>query len=408
MAKRLILLALCILPCIMMHSQVILQEDTVKCSIYFHQGKSNFDPRYKENDKRLKQFVNEVYFRDGDPAMSIKRIRVSSGASPEGSESINTRLSNARAAAIISYLKEHTTLNDSSIIVRSPGVDWETLAVLVELSDHVPDKDTVLTIIRSKEFGNDNIARRKALETLKGGAAYRWMYRNLFPLVRHSSVSIAYVSRHWKEIASLYKPALQECGPLPCEDQGDIVWRPYGPAPKKEIFYLRTNFLSPVSNFGVEYCINHNWSIGADYYFPWVFRNPNHKNCFQVLGGSIEGRYWFGKERGEQDRLEGHSLGFGLMGGYYDMERNYTGKQGEFGGIGVDYLYSLPIANDKLHMEFSLGLGYIYSYVKPYNVFEDGGKAYKTGYTERFHWVGPTKATVSLVVPIKAKRRTGK
>ena len=158
----------------------------------------------------------------------------------------------------------------------------------------------------------------------------------------------------------------------------------------------------------MEYCINHNWSIGADYYFPWVFRNPNHKNCFQVLGGSIEGRYWFGKERGEQDRLEGHSLGFGLMGGYYDMERNYTGKQGEFGGIGVDYLYSLPIANDKLHMEFSLGLGYIYSYVKPYNVFEDGGKAYKTGYTERFHWVGPPKATVSLVVPIKAKRRTGK
>ena len=46
--------------------------------------------------------------------------------------------------------------------------------------------------------------------------------------------------------------------------------------------------------------------------------------------------------------------------------------------------------------------------MKPYDVFEDGGKAYKTDYTKNFHWVGPTKATVSLVVPIKFARRAGK
>lgn len=398
--------------CICTYSQILIKEDTVQCSIYFRQGKSDFTPPYRDNEARLKKFVEEVYFRSDDPSMSIKRIIINSGASPEGPQLLNERLSRARADAILNYLKANTRLTDSLIIVHSLGVDWEGLAVLVENSDEVPDKDAVLSIIRSSEYGDDDIARRTSLENLNGGKAYRWMYRNLFPLVRHSGVRIAYVSRHRQkldipsvtspmsaapELRSLREPGLSK----PSEP---IVVPPLA----KEIFYLRTNLLSPLSNFGVEYCIDNNWSIGADYYFPWIFRNPDHKNCFQVLGGSIEGRYWFGKDRDETERLEGHSVGVGLMGGYYDVERNYTGKQGEFGGVSVDYLYSLPIANDKLHLEFSLGLGYIYSYVKPYNVFEEGGKAYKTGYTERFNWFGPTKAAVSLVVPIKAKRRTGR
>lgn len=90
------------------------------------------------------------------------------------------------------------------------------------------------------------------------------------------------------------------------------------------------------------------------------------------------------------------------------LKRILWGDQGEFVQVGVDYLYSLPVWKDRLHLEFSLGLGYIYSHVKPYDVFEDGGKAYKTGYTENFHWLGPTKATVSLVVPIKVARRAGR
>ena len=58
-----------------------------------------------------------------------------------------------------------------------------------------------------------------------------------------------------------------------------------------------------------------------------------------------------------------------------------------------------------MHLEFSVALGYLYSFIQPYDVFESGGLAYKTGYTKDFHWFGPTKAGVSLVVPITIKRR---
>ena len=104
-------------------AQVIIQEDTVECSIYFHQGKSYFDPVYKDNGKRLKEFVNDVYFRSDDPSMSIKRIVVNSGASPEGPQALNKRLSKERADAIIKYLKRSTDIDDSMLIVHSPGVD---------------------------------------------------------------------------------------------------------------------------------------------------------------------------------------------------------------------------------------------------------------------------------------------
>ena len=177
---------------------------------------------------------------------------------------------------------------------------------------------------------------------------------------------------------------------------------------KRELLYLRSNLLAPLTNFGAEICLGDHWSIAADYYFPWMFRNPNHRNCFQLLGWGMEGRYWFGKERTCEDRLEGHSIGLSAAAGYYDFEREYQGKQGEFICASADYLYSVPVCKDRLHLEFTLGLGYIWSYIRPYDVYEDGGKAYRKGYTERFNWWGPTKAGISLVVPIKARRRDGR
>jgi len=231
MYRRIILLLLSTFACLSASAQVFIQEDTVQCSIYFPQGKSQLRPDFRKNEKRLQKFVNEVYFREGDPSMSIKRILVSSGASPEGSKTINDRLSKDRAAAIIRYLKENTQFSDTSFIVRSPGVDWESLAALVEASDYVPDKDSVLAIIRSDRFGNDDIARRKSLEMLNSGIAYKWMYKNLFPSVRHSSVRIAYVSRHFEELPQVASSPLQSGVLAPPALSNNIAMRGYTPTP---------------------------------------------------------------------------------------------------------------------------------------------------------------------------------
>lgn len=168
---------------------------------------------------------------------------------------------------------------------------------------------------------------------------------------------------------------------------------------------LRTNLLVPATNVGMEFCLGNNWSVEADYYFPWLEREGSNKDAFQMLFWGATGRYWFGKDRNIQRRLRGHSLGLCAYAGYYDLERDFTGHQGEFAAVMLDYMYAVPIFRKKMHLEFNLGAGYLYSFARPYDVFEEGGKAFREGYAKKIHWVGPLKAAVSLVVPISVKGR---
>jgi hypothetical protein len=174
---------------------------------------------------------------------------------------------------------------------------------------------------------------------------------------------------------------------------------------RQKVAAVRTNLLSPLSNVGAEMCINDRWSVEADYYFPWLCRKADHKNAMQMLAWGVTGRYWLGKGRTYKNRLLGHSVGLGTYIGYYDLERNYTGHQGEFASVCLDYMYAMPVFNNRMHLEFTVGLGYLYSYARPYDVFESGGKAFREGYTKNIHWAGPLKAGVSLVVPIYMTRK---
>lgn len=169
---------------------------------------------------------------------------------------------------------------------------------------------------------------------------------------------------------------------------------------------VRSNLLVPALNVGVEYPLGTNWSVAADYYFPWLKLGEKNKNCFQLLGWSAEGRYWFGRDRSLDDRLKGHSVAFYGAGGYYDFEFDYEGTQGEFVTAGFDYTYAMPIGKKKrLNLEFTLAVGYIHSWGRPYEVLADYGPLFKEIADISFDYFGPTKAAVSLVVPIKVVRR---
>lgn len=186
---------------------------------------------------------------------------------------------------------------------------------------------------------------------------------------------------------------------------------------KRTLIWLRTNLLLPLMNVGLELPIGNRWSVGADWYYPWIPRYSNaahngssHKNCYQVDGLSIEGRYWLGskhKPRSENKRyrLLGHSVGLFAMGGRYDWEHNYRGYQGEYIIGGVDYLYAKTIFRGAAHLELSLGLGYFYSKATRYEVFERGGAGYRDkNFRKVFRYFGPAKANVTLVFPIKDTR----
>ena len=176
---------------------------------------------------------------------------------------------------------------------------------------------------------------------------------------------------------------------------------------RERIMAIRSNLLLPLMNVGVEYPISKHWSIEADWNYPWIWPRKANKDCIEMLALCAGARWWMRDPkdktwRGRTD-LTGPSLGITLLLGYYDFERNYEGGQGEFGGLSVDFTWAILLGRrGRAHMEFTIGAGYLYTPSRTYHVEREEGKLL---YDERHvnHWLGPTRAAVSIVFPISRK-----
>ena len=370
-------------------------------AIYYRFDDVRFDPDYLDNRRTADQISGYLL-----ESPRIDSIIVYSWSSPEGSYLYNACLSKERAKTAVRFLLDHspdsTKLNSSKIRISPMAENWLGLKKLVEENYRRQDKEKVLQIISDETISVDT--RKWRLQQLDGGVTWKYLLSRYMPQLRSATWVCVWAETidPLPEVEPQIAYAQTSGTPL-TNDRSENVTRG-GEQNNPVLAAVRTNLLAPALNVGVEVPVGNRWSVGADYYYPWFKRREDNQNCFQLLGLSLEGRYWFGCNRTEADRLKGHSLGANVYGGYYDIEDNYAGNQGEFVSVGLDYLYAMPLFNEKIHLEFSLGIGYLYSFMKPYDVFEAGGKAFKTGYTKNFHWVGPTKATISLVVPIRSRR----
>lgn len=388
------------------HSGMVVEE----FAIYYRVNKTDIDTTYLDNPSQIRHILRYI-----STSPKIDSIVIYAWASPEGSYRFNKYLSIERAKAAKRFLLEHSPdssrFNSEKIRISPLAENWPGLLRLVEEKYHRHDRDKVISILNENGIGDET--RKWRLKQLDGGYTWSFLIRRYMPELRAAT----WISIWEKIIEPVAAPVVYTEFSAP---QGELA-RTYAVpgavaktshlsvlSEKMTVAAARTNLLVPGLNAGVSVPVGNNWSVGVDYYYPWIPRKWDRKNCFQLLGLCLEGRYWFGKGRTDKDRLQGHSIGINLSGGYYDVENAFTGHQGEFISLGLDYLYSLPVCRDMIHLEFTLGLGYLYSYARPYDVFEAGGKAFKEGYVKNIHWFGPCKAGVSLVVPIKIKRRDGR
>ena len=124
-----------------------------------------------------------------------------------------------------------------------------------------------------------------------------------------------------------------------------------------------------------------------------------------MLAWFVDAKYWFPGKKYKwlpDSKLKGHAVGIYGGVGYYDFQNKTEGAQGEFLDVGVDYTFALPVAEDKLRLEFNIGLGFIYTLYRPYNpstdysdLIKEPGVKYRTT-----NFIGPTRAGISLVYPI--------
>ena len=349
-------------------------------------------------------------------------VIIEGAASPIGNDNYNRALALRRAEILRDIISQMDGGNRLKIHAISIGEDWASFAQHIHEKYHMANREEVLAILDSQSSNDD---KERNLQALDNGRTWRLLVNKYMDTARNAAV-LRIVEL--KPLASLLQPlqlnlqcviqpmesvsvstlpekSIEDVKESIIEKPSTISAEPIVEDPlRKPIMALRSNLLVPALNIGVEVPIGNYVSIGADYYFPWIWPKRDNKNCFEFLGWGVEARYWFGRNRTVFNRLQGHSLGlYGYM-GYYDFEYNFHGYQGEFANIGLDYTYAMAVGKKKgLHLEFSLGIGYIYSQARKYTVIEPGSPLISDKITKKVGFFGPTKANISLVVPIFQK-----
>lgn len=385
-------------------------------NFFFAVNRATIDSTFKDNGKTLRQMREDITNTLKVKGSTPDSLLILSTASPDGRYSWNQRLAQMRSEkTTILLLNMFPEFKDSHIKVEYLDEDWSGLRQVLKANPDFPQRDQMLAIIDSNLKGD--VKKAKLKQCTKG---WRHLVDKYIHVLRNSSVTLIVIGAP-DEYATAEQPdtLVEPVAPVKIDSiapivynpkfeyllTGDVITRPRDPMKyRKTHFAARTNLLTPGLSIGLEFPIHEHWSFGINYNYPWAVSAKN-RWCTELLSLFVDTKYWItpGTTAWRPDsKLKGHGVGLYAGVGYYDFQNKVRGAQGEFVDFGVDYVYALPIANDKLRLEFNLGIGLIRTWYRPYNpssdyedlIKEPGVKYRSTDFT------GPTRAGVSLVYPI--------
>ena len=396
-------------------------QDSLRTTIYFRPGYSLLELSYRDNAANMKALTQGIQTIKGNPCVQLQHIRILSAASPEGNSALNKRVAKRRGERLRDYLKETLVLPDSIFTVSSAGEDWQGLAALIA-KEKTPWRNKALQIIRhTPEWVTRNgkvvDGRKRQLQNLDGGKAWKYMLDNHFYTLRTGAVVVcevktlaaestpsaaeASLEQARSEQARLESASQQSASQSPSSPPFPAIPSQVHPSsesqapPVASYFALKSNLLYDallVPNLSLEASIGSGWTLGAGGMLAWWSKDAKHR-YWRIYGGDLEIRKYFGT-LSKSKPLQGHHLG--IYGDFltYDFEFGAKGYQSKATyAAGIKYGYSHPIAN-RLNLDFALGIGYLHSNYKTY-VPRDGCYVYQE--TKKRKWLGPTQAEISLV-----------
>lgn len=173
-------------------------------SILYVINQSNVRPQElnKPEMKELKKYIEET---QKNSRKSIKGVNISSYASPDGPEDLNTRLSDNRGTSanttIKSQFKNFEKAKEQGFFnIKATPEDWEGFKKLMQESDIV-DKDLVLRVL---SMYSDPIQREKEIKNIS--KAYTQIADKILPKLRrsHITVNVDSIGRSDEEIIKTF------------------------------------------------------------------------------------------------------------------------------------------------------------------------------------------------------------
>ncbi|MGN0238220.1 MAG: DUF3575 domain-containing protein [Lepagella sp.] len=365
-------------------------------------GKSKIESTYRENAYQLGEIKTYLESIKQDSTGKLTEIIFCGYASPEGPIKLNEELADRRRQSIEEYVRRHFDIPEGVTINYVEEIAWSALAEMVAESE-LPDKEEVLEIINSNPGksikGEDSRIAR--LQKLDKGIAWRYITRYMFPRIRNSVV----VFKEETGEMLVQTPEGEYLGHVAIPGKIEVIERVSRESEKKRFYMdIKTNMLYDIMalpNLGIEFYLGRGWSISGGCTYAWWKSDRRHR-YWRAYGGELSVRKWIGKAA-KRKPLTGHHIG--IYGEIFTYDFEWGGK-GYMGGspghnmwhtpnyaAGIEYGYSLPIAN-RLNIDFTIGVGY---WGGKYFTYTPQEGHYVWESTKQRHWIGPTKAEISLV-----------
>lgn len=382
----------------------ISESDTLRSAVHYQQGRAHFGSWQSAGQAAVDSFAHHYHAADVP-----QEVIVSASASPEGRRRHLTQLAGERAAHLAAQLTK-AGIPSHHIIYGRSDLDWWLLRDSVAAHPDMPGQretlialDSIIALAITPHASRPHaITLRQPLTLIAGGAAWRYMYSRFFPAMRYArfaAVLPAMMS------LSAFAPSA-----LPCGDMGGGPRLPDSldvavPAQRRRrnvYLAVRTNLLHDliaVPNIGVELLLGKGYTLCLDYSGAWWGNHMNAtytrgRHVWRYEGGNVELRRYFGSAAAVRP-FAGWHLGIYGQCASYDFQWGDTGKQGRkpsWGG-GVSLGWQTALAR-RWNLDLSIAAGYFGGEYKTCR-YRDGHNVWVR--TQRRHYVGPTRAEVTLV-----------
>ena len=399
-------------------------KDTVKRAIptsteavFFDLNSVVVDRNYGTNGEALDELISLIESRGTD---EIESIEILAKTSPDGTVTVNERCAKQRGQAVYDYIVARYPELKNKVTVRSAGEAWEDLKAAVESDEKLSDssRSKILSIIVSPADPDEKEARMRELPE------WEHLLNEVFPSLRNARAEV----KHKEAPAEPAMPTAQPADitvddePIVVADTTlrlteDVLNIAPAPAVKYPRFAVSTNVVYDLlgvtdgfrftPNVSLEFPIGNKWSTFIDYAFPWWVTKGNNQ-AWQILKWDIGSRYWLSHHNSKvpMDILSGHFVGIDLGAGYYDIEPEHKGWQGEFQTVGIEYGYAWKLGQ-AWRLDAYVGAGWLGTHYR-YYVGDSTDQHLLYRNHGKMTWLGPTKAGISIKYIFNTERRNGR
>ena len=408
-SKFLLLCAIFLFACAHVRAQEAEYHLGDSLTVFFRQGVDTFEPDYKQNERRCREFVERLEKLQASEHSRIAKIQIYSSASPEGSRAVNEKLAVNRAKSVTSYLHDALSFQDSIVFIHAIVEDWETLATMVEADNSVPSKDEALAIIND----SSDPERKSHLMKLKGGRTWNYLYRKYFPLLRTFRLAVYVAPLHDKVEAKV--PSIASTIPHKFELQNlPYIPSTYDPQPQwTRQITLKTNMLGWAlmgENIAAEFDIIPHLSVAVPFYYSGGLDYFTETIKFRgiVLQPEVRWYPWLSEQKTNDGFFVGAHFGLGwynfALNGDYRIQDKDGNTPSYGGGVSVGYAMQFK-KKPRWGMEFALGGGV---YKSTYDMFfnEANGPIYSED--NQKIWFGVDNAAVSFTYKFDVKQKGGR